>query len=113
MGIKDKRSCTVVRAMKFQVLPFLPQVPCSLLTDNGGEFTSTEFESFLNSFSIKHKLTTPFQPTSNGCVERVNKSIKNLIRSLTDSGSDWDGPPAPRSNKLQQYYAFRVRYVPS
>ena len=88
--IRDKKSSTVVSALKFQVFPFMPRVPAIILSDNGPEFTSQEFDSLMDAFSIKHKLTTPYQPTSNGCVERVNQSIKNLIRSVTDSGSTWD-----------------------
>ena len=88
--IRDKRSSTVVNALKFQVLPSLPRVPANILSDNGPEFTSSEFSDLMSSFSVKHKLTTPYQPSSNGCVERVNQSIKNLIRSLTESGLCWD-----------------------
>jgi hypothetical protein len=88
--IKDKKSSTIIRMFTYQVLPFIPRLPTNLLTDNGPEFTSNEFESFARGFSIKHKLTTPYQPTSNGAVERVNKNIKNLIRSLSDSGLAWE-----------------------
>ena len=88
--IRDKKSSTVVRAFTYQILPFLPRVPTSLLTDNGPEFTSNEFSNFVERFSLKHRLTTPYQPTSNGAVERVNRTIKNLIRSLSDAGCAWE-----------------------
>jgi transposase InsO family protein len=88
--IKDKKSSTIVRMFTYQILPFLPRLSTNLLTDNGPEFTSHEFSTFVQNLSIKHKLTTPYQPTSNGAMERVNRTIKNLIRSLSDAGRAWE-----------------------
>lgn len=88
--IRDKRSVSIVQAFTSQILPFLPTMPTSILTDNGPEFTSYEFNQFLEKFNIHHKLTTPYCPSSNGAVERVNRTIQNLLRSLTTEKYDWD-----------------------
>ena len=37
--------------------------------DNGGEYTSKEFESFCKEDGIKRELTTPYNPQQNGVVE--------------------------------------------
>ena len=71
----------------------LPRIPTFLLSDNGKEFTSELFNSFVGSLGIKQRLTTPYQPTSNGAVERVNRTVKNLVCGLMDSQSWYDHLP--------------------
>ena len=88
--IKDKRSKTIIHCLEHSVFPFLPQIPRNLLTDNGPEFVSSEFGAFLERSNVVHKLTTPYCPTSNGAVERVNRTIKNFLRSLVDEDHSWD-----------------------
>ena len=88
--LRDKKGSTVAKALQYQLLPFLPRVPTNVLSDNGPEFVSSDFNESLDFFSIKHKLITPGQPSSNGAVERCNRSIKNLIRSVTESGCSWN-----------------------
>ena len=58
-----------------------------LRTDNGGEFTSGEFESFLRNEGIKHEKTIPKTPEQNGVAERKNRTLVEAVRSmLSDSG---------------------------
>lgn len=59
------------------------------MSDNGPEFTSAEFETFLETFGIEHQLTTPYHPTSNGAVERVNRTLQGFLRSMSEA-DDWD-----------------------
>ena len=42
----------------------------TLRTDNGGEFTSAEFEEYLRKEGIKHEITIPNCPEQNGVAER-------------------------------------------
>ena len=44
-------------------------------TDNGGEFTSDEFEGYLKDNGIKHELTIPKSPQQNGVAERMNRTL--------------------------------------
>ena len=69
--------------------PYLIAVPCKLLTDNGPEFTSSLFTDFLDSMGVEHQLTTPYHPTSNGAVERVNCTIQEFLRSLQSDAASW------------------------
>ena len=41
-------------------------------SDNGGEYTSKEFEAFCKDSRIKRELTTPYNPQHNGVAERKN-----------------------------------------
>ena len=87
--IKDKTAKTVVAAFERQVLPFLPLVPERILSDNGPEFASLSFNEFLRRYGITHTFTTPYNPSSNGAVERVNRTIKSFLASSANA-IDWD-----------------------
>ena len=43
----------------------------ALRTDNGGEYTSTEFETYLKKEGVRHELTVPKTPEQNGVAERM------------------------------------------
>ena len=45
-----------------------------LRTDNGGEFTSDEFEKYLKKEGIKHQLTIPKCPEQIGVAERSSRN---------------------------------------
>ena len=46
----------------------------TLRTDSGGEYTSQEFEKYLQENGIKHQTTVPYNPQQNGVAERMNCS---------------------------------------
>ncbi|KAK9059981.1 hypothetical protein SSX86_020685 [Deinandra increscens subsp. villosa] len=48
----------------------------------GGEFTSREFADYCALNGIKRLLTAPYSPQQNGTVERRNRSIMNMTRSI-------------------------------
>ena len=55
-------------------------------TDNGGEYTSAEFESYLREEGIRHEKTCPKTPGQNGVVERMNRTVVEAVRCmLSDS----------------------------
>jgi hypothetical protein len=88
--IRNKRSNTVIMALNEVVFPLILKLPTTLLTDNGPEFTSGEFEGYLTELGIKHQLTTPYSPQSNGGVERVNRTIQSFLKNLVSDGQEWD-----------------------
>lgn len=53
-----------------------------LRTDRGGEFTSSEFNSFCKANGISRQLTTAYTPQQNGVAKRKNKTIMNMVRSM-------------------------------
>jgi transposase InsO family protein len=55
---------------------------CCLRTDQGGEFTSNEFNQFCLENGIKRQLTAAFTPQQNGVAERRNRTIMNMVRCL-------------------------------
>lgn len=53
-----------------------------LRTDRGCEFTSIEFNEFCKKSGIKRQLTTAYTPQQNGVVERKNRNVMNMVRTL-------------------------------
>ena len=51
-----------------------------LRTDNGGEYTSKEFEQYLKKQGTKHELTALKTPQENGVAERMNRALAETIR---------------------------------
>lgn len=54
----------------------------TLRTDRGGEFTSREFNNFCSEAGIKRQLTAPYSPQQNGVVERRNRTLMEMTRSV-------------------------------
>ena len=54
----------------------------TLRTDNGGEYTSAEFDLYLTKEGIKHELTIPHTPQQNGVAERLNRTLVEGVRTM-------------------------------
>ena len=89
--IKDKRAATVSRALNEQVLPHILRIPDRILTDNGPEFRSQEFNQILDSYNITHIYSTRYHAAGNGAVERSNRTVTEFLKGLIDNDSlNWD-----------------------
>ena len=64
-------------------------IPYRLITDNGPQFISDEFENYLKRRNIEHQTTLPYMPQQNGEVERFNRTLKRFIQAKTIEGRDW------------------------
>jgi hypothetical protein len=53
-----------------------------LRSDNGGEFTSNEFRDFCEEHGIKRQFSTARTPQQNGVVERKNKTVQEMARTM-------------------------------
>jgi transposase InsO family protein len=54
----------------------------TLRTNNGGEFTSNEFNDYCHDNGIKRKLTNSYTPQQNGVTERMNRTLMDMTRSM-------------------------------
>ncbi|XP_058049718.1 uncharacterized protein K02A2.6-like [Ahaetulla prasina] len=62
-------------------------LPDILVSDNGPQFTAAQFEEYLAEEGIRHALSAPFHPASNGLAERSVRSAKEALSRLKPG--DW------------------------
>ncbi len=53
-------------------------------SDNGGEFKNACFEQFCNEKGLEHEFVSPRVPQQNGVVERKNRSLVEMARTMLD-----------------------------
>ena len=85
--LKSTTSAKIIEAMTPMFARF--GVPYSLRTDNGPQFVSEEFRSFLQTNGIEHRRTTPLWPQANGEVERQNRSLLKCLQIANLEGKNW------------------------
>jgi transposase InsO family protein len=59
-------------------------LPDVIVTDNGSNFTSSEFDTFCQRNGIKHITSAPFHPSTNGLAERAVQTVKRGILKLKE-----------------------------
>jgi len=59
----------------------------SIRSDHGGEFQNERFEHFCEKHGIKHNFSASRTPQQNGVVERKNRSLKELPRTMLNENS--------------------------
>jgi hypothetical protein len=53
-------------------------------SDNGTEFKNSQIEGFLEEEGIKHEFSSPYTPQQNGVVERENRTLLDMARTMLD-----------------------------
>jgi transposase InsO family protein len=51
-------------------------------SDNGSEFKNLQVEEFLEVEGIKHEFSAPYTPQQNGIVERKNRMLIDMVRTM-------------------------------
>ena len=75
----------LVRALKRTFATF--GVPIELSSDGGPEFVAAETKDFLDRWGVKHRLSSAYNPRSNGRAEVSVKAMKRLLQNnVTQSG---------------------------
>ena len=82
-------------------------IPEILVTDNGSCFVSEEFETFLSKNGIKHILSAPFHPPTNGLAERAIQILKKGIKK------EKGGSMTSRIAKVLMAYRVTPQSTPS
>jgi transposase InsO family protein len=53
-------------------------------SDNGTESKNSQTEGFLEEEGIKHEFSSPYTPQKNGAVERKNRTLLDMARTMLD-----------------------------
>ena len=61
-------------------------VPSKLVTDGGPQFSSHKFAKFCERWGVRHQMSSPHYPQSNGHAEASVKAMKSLIAKTTMNG---------------------------
>ena len=65
--------------------------PEHLHSDQGSQFEAAVFQEMCKLLGVRKTRTTPYHPQGNGCVERVNRTLKSSLRAYTGQNPrDWE-----------------------
>lgn len=64
--------------------------PKKIISDRGTAFTSDKFKVFVKEKNIQHVLIATGTPQSNGQIERVNRSLTQMLSKVCESPATWD-----------------------
>ena len=80
--MKSLRSSVVVEELKTQFGAH--GIPAEVVSDNGPQFSSSEFQEFAKEYGFKHVTSSPHYPKANGEAERAVQTLKNLWPKSSD-----------------------------
>ena len=87
--MSDQRAERIVRILKDQIFTVVGP-PEKLHSDQGRNFESLILSELCKAFRISKSRTTPYHPMGDGLVERMNRTLLNLLRTYTESCGDWE-----------------------
>ena len=66
-------------------------MPKRILTDQGAEFESQLFHELCSRMGIEKIRTSPYKPSTNGCVERFHRTLNSMLAKVVQQNQrDWD-----------------------
>ena len=63
-------------------------IPSEIVSDQGPQFTSTQFHSMFNKWGIAHTMSSPGHHQSNGKAEAAVKTVKHMMCKCLQDGAD-------------------------
>jgi hypothetical protein len=63
-------------------------IPETVVTDNGAQFISNDFNTFSTKYEFKHVRSSPHHHKSNGMAESAVKQAKKMMKKCKESGDD-------------------------
>jgi transposase InsO family protein len=79
-------SKTVIQKLKGHFARF--GIPKMIISDNGPQFSSSEFKTFVGDWGIEHITSSPGYPRSNGKAESAVKAAKTMMQKSAKDGRD-------------------------
>ena len=59
-------------------------IPDVIISDNGPQYSSREFQQFAEDYEFSHVTNSPYHPQGNGEAEHTVKTVKKLLRDTGD-----------------------------
>ncbi|KAM1430793.1 hypothetical protein ACFX2I_046816 [Malus domestica] len=80
-------------------------MPRVIISDGGSHFCNRTIEALLRKYNVKHKVSTPYHPQTNGQAEVSNREIKQILeKTIGPTRKDW-------SLRLEDaLWAYRTAY---
>jgi len=87
----------------------------ALIFDQGGEFTSREFNGFCATHGIRRPLTVPRSLKQNEAVKRKNKAILNMAKSMLKAKNVLKAKNMPKEFKVEtiSYAVYLSNHSPT
>ena len=82
--LQSTTSQTIINSLKSTSTFARHGIPEILRSNNGPQFTSTEFKDFVKEYQFTHTTSSPYYPASNGQVERMVKTVKSLLKDADE-----------------------------
>ncbi|CAN1342175.1 Retrovirus-related Pol polyprotein from transposon TNT 1-94 [Linum perenne] len=79
---KKNESFQTFKSFVLKIESSFPFTVSSIRSDHGGEFTSETFSVFCQEKGINHTFSAPRTPQQNGVVERKNRALLDLARTM-------------------------------
>ena len=79
-------SKSVIHKMKAAFSRF--GIPEKLVSDNGPQYSATEFAKFATDYDFVHCTSSPKYPQSNGLAERTVQTVKRILQKAKENNSD-------------------------
>jgi hypothetical protein len=80
-------SNTVIKKLKGHIAAY--GIPDEVVSDNGPQYESDEFQAFAKPFGFKQTRTSPHHPQSNGKAESAVKQSIKILQMTRESGTDY------------------------
>ena len=85
----DQKAERIVRILHDQVFTLVGP-PERLRSDQGRNFESQTLGDLCKAFKVTKSHTTPYHPPEDGLVERMNRSMLNLLRTFVQQEGNWE-----------------------
>ena len=86
--LPDQKATTIVTTLQDQIFTMVGP-PQRLHSDQGRNFESHILSELCKAFGVEKSRTTPYHPMGDGLVERMNRSLLNLLRTLMERQFNW------------------------
>jgi hypothetical protein len=90
VAIRNQKATTVAQKLVDRIVSIFG-TPMQIHSDQGRSFESDVFKEMCRILGIEKTRTSPYRPQSDGMVERLNRTIENMLASfVSQNQKDWD-----------------------